>query len=168
MLSCLGQMKSPTLLNPLLPSFFSSSTPQSLCCLGSISRLYPISWEVHNLVKPGVTPCSLLLKQPMCPNCAEAEGAKSPMRRGFPEPQMMSASLRHSGRRPGLFLMETCISIISRKRKKRRSLFQIAIFKKNWHFSTRACFPWKFVAAKNYLKNWMKPKCQDTISSQSV
>lgn len=39
---------------------------QALCCLGSISRLYPISWEVHNLVEPGVTPCAQnVLKQRM-------------------------------------------------------------------------------------------------------
>lgn len=65
---------------------------QSLCCLGSISRLYPIPWEVQNLLKPGVTPRSLLLNQPSCPKCAEAEDAKSPrtsMSWGSPEPQRM-------------------------------------------------------------------------------
>lgn len=84
--SCLGQTKSLSLLNPLLPSFSSSSIPHSPYVAWGVFLDCIPSGEGQNLLKPGVAAHSLLLKQPMCPNTS--------MSWGFPESQMIWASLR--------------------------------------------------------------------------
>lgn len=132
---------------------------QSLCCLGSISRLYPIrgraepfkTWSCCTFPVAKAAHVSQHLNELRFPRVTDDLSFSQII---WQEARLVSDGNLHQD---------------NFKENKEKELFsQNTIFSKNWCFSTRACFTWKFIVSKNYMKNWMEPKCQDTISSLSV